>query len=188
MKFYMKISLLRLLMLAILAELVGFTSAGGSAEKLSLATASENRDWIYYRQLDIYFYLLTSADLPQQEKRDFRQKGYAFFFEYWILHRSKHAKLAPVARFEQDFARMLKKYATPFLEGDDPLGIAPYYKAGQFVGKPVPKIEGVVIPEAATLPQVEGLPGVNLKTWSGYQGYVSDFRTFFDAAAQPPKR
>lgn len=148
----------------------------------------ENRDWIYYRQLDIYFYLLTTDGLPQGEKAVFRTKGYAFFFEYWILHRSKHAQLPPVEHFEQAFARMLKKYALSVLNADDPLGISAYYEDGRFVGKPVPKTEGVEIPEAARLPQVEGLPGENLKTWKGYQQYVSDFREFFVRTAQPVRK
>lgn len=152
--------------------------------------ASEvSRDWIYYRQEELYAYLLLDRDLPENERSFLRQKAYAFFFSYWVLHRSQYAMLRPVERFEQDFAHLLKARACPYVDEDDPVGIRSYYKDGVFVPKALPRVEGlkIVAPDSARLPHVQGLPPETLKTWAGYQRLVSEFRKFLDSSLKGAK-
>lgn len=163
---------------------------GGEVQSRSDEEVSPH--WIYFRLGETYVYLLRFATISDQERSFFRFRAYEFFFRYWVLHRSQYAKLPPVQRFEQDFARLLKNHACAFVHQDDPLSIRSYYKDGAFVPKPFPKVEGLrfIAPESARLPQVEGLPSKTLKTWAGYQKLVSAFRTFLQASAiagsEPP--
>ena len=146
-------------------------------------TPAVSGDWIYFRQYEVYWYLLRVAELPKKERSFFRQRAYEFFFQYWILHRSEYAQLDPIEEFEESFAVMLKNHTMPFLDPADPLEIKSYYRNGQFVPKPLPKIDGVElkVPEEVRLPHVEGFPREKLKTWDGYQKYVVEFRNFIDA-------
>jgi hypothetical protein len=153
------------------------------AEPTTNAVDRVDPEWIYSRQYESYVYLLRFADLPEKERANVRKWAYSFFFQYWILHRSEYRQLTPVEKFEKSFAVLIKNHVLEFVDEDDPLEIRLRYKDGQYVSKPVPKVEGVtiVVPEAARLPQVPGLPGEQLRTWAGYQKYVGQYKAFLQS-------
>lgn len=144
-------------------------------------------DWIYSRQLQLYVYLIRFSNIPQQERQTLREKSYAFFFEYWVLHRSKHACFTPVPTFEREFAVLVRNRVAPFIDPQDPLKIRRDYKDGTFVLKSLPAgLKESMVNESDRFPQVEGLPYQQLKQWKTYQALVASFTDFVDGAAKSP--
>lgn len=173
------------ILVLLICAIVGTLATANAGEETNRVSKA-NSDWIYFRHQEIYTYLLRFADISEKERQLFRKKAYEFFFEYWVLHKSKYAQLHPVADFEHGFALLLRNHAIPSLDADDPLDIKSRYKDGKFVPKPLPTVGGVklVVPETERLPHVEGLPAERLKSWATYQEYVRQFKDFIESSVR----
>ena len=164
-----------------------FIKAPASFAADSLA-GQTNSDWIYWRHYELYVDLLRLDKIPNEERSILQHRSYEFFFRYWVLHRSQYAQLHAINEFEQRFAILMRNFVLKYVDESDPLEIKQYYKDGQFVLPPLPKLDGVtpVVREGDRLPQVEGLPPNRVRSWELYQKDVADFRTFVNTVAKMP--
>lgn len=124
------------------------------------------RDWLFGKQIELYSYLFSGAQIPDPLRDKLQEGFHRFAFEYWLLCRTNPEAASPWWRYQ--IRRMLHHEAKSQHYFNDPALLLPFFKDGKLV------ISLAVAP-------VEGmeLPGL---LESDYRRLVQGFQsTFFDA-------
>ena len=143
---------------------------------------------IYYRHFELCMLIVAEPKLPLEEATFFRKYWYSFFFQYWVLHRSKDAQFPPAPTFEVRCAHKLDRWVSKYLDLDDPLNILKFYKDGEYQNvAPIDTGDGI---RTVDFPPMgfDGFPATNLSKLADYQKYVSEFKVFFQTAAHLPDK